>query len=151
MKSWYVFASRKLQRQTKWIFIQMFNKNNIYIKKRYLQSECTLKIQGNVVYCPRVQMQRFKSFKSRVFSLIMSVLCQFKRIKEFFFIVEFICGCPACACLSRPILVEKKFSKFSILSGQSVSHDVEPNIFPSDPRSQFIITQYFKLYFLMRL
>ena len=63
-----------------------------------------------------------------------------QKNKGIFFIVEFICGCPTCTRLSRPILVEKKFSKFSILSGQSVSYDVEPNIFPSDPRSQFIIT-----------
>ena len=74
-----------------------------------------------------------------------------QKNKGIFFIVEFICGCPACTRLSRPILVEKKFSKFSILSGQSVSYDVEPNIFPSDPRSRIYYNIVFNLYFLMRL
>ena len=69
-----------------------------------------------------------KEFQKSRFSMNYGCFVLIQKNKGNFLMVEFFCGCPARARLSRPILVENKFSKFSILSGQSVSHDLEPNI-----------------------
>ena len=69
-----------------------------------------------------------KEFQKSRFSMNYGCFVLIQKNKGNFLMVEFFFGCPARARLSRPILVENKFSKFSILSGQSVSHDLEPNI-----------------------
>ena len=119
----------------------MFNENHIYIKKKDICKVNVLSRFMAMSFTVReFSCKALKEFQKSRFSMNYECLVLIQKNKGNFFLVEFICGCPARARLSRPILVENKFSNFSILSGQSVSHDLEPNIFPSDPRSQLNIT-----------
>ena len=53
-----------------------------------------------------------KEFQKSRFCMNYECLVLIQKNKGNFFLVEFFCGCPARARLSRPILVENKFLNF---------------------------------------
>ena len=125
----------------------MFNENHIYIKKKDICKVNVLSRFMAMSFTVRdFSCKALKEFQKSCFSMNYKCLVLIQKNKGNFFIVEFICGCPGRARLSRPILVEKKFSNFSILSGQSVSRP-RTEYFPVRPSLSVKYYIVFKILF----